>query len=87
MQIKIKFFGKSKELEPSGNLILNFDKNVLVSELREILIKKLSEKSNQKTVTDLINDCAIGNSEQVLRGDFLISENQNLVILPPVCGG
>lgn len=87
MQIKIKFFGKSKELEPSGSLILNFDKNIFVGDLRDLLIKKLSVKSDQKTVTELINDCAIGNSEQVLRNDFLLSENQNLVILPPVCGG
>lgn len=87
MQLKIKFFGKAKELEPAGNIILNFDKNISVRELRMALIKKLSESFDQHTVTALVNDCALGNSQQILDNNHLICANENLVLLPPVCGG
>ena len=87
MQLKIKFFGKSKELSPSGNMILNFDSNILVSDLRRVLIEKIAETYEYEKVRMLINDCAFGNSERVLQNDDLISTSENLVLLPPVCGG
>ncbi len=87
MELNIKFFGKTKELEPSGSLVLNFADNISVGELRTVLIKKLSETSDPEMVAALINDCAIGNAEQILRNEHLLAANENLVLLPPVCGG
>ena len=87
MQLKIKFFFFFKELAPSGNMTMHFDKNISISELREALIEALSETSDREKIKMLIADCALGNAEQVLRDDYLISESENLVLLPPVCGG
>lgn len=87
MQLKIKFFGKTKELEPSGFVIMNFEKNISIRELRTVLIEKLSETKGLDFVTALINDCALGNTQQILPDDHLICDCENLVLLPPVCGG
>jgi|GEM_PF-4198547 len=87
MVLKIKFFGKTKELEPTGSITLNFDKNISVGELRTALIEKLSATSDQIKVATLINDCALGNTQQVLRNEHLLCASQSLVLLPPVCGG
>lgn len=87
MQIKIKLFGKTKELMSTGDIIFNFDASISVAKLKTVLIEKFSESGDVEKVASLINDCALGNAQQVLRSDYLINDNESLVLLPPVCGG
>lgn len=93
VKINIKFFAKAKELltkeltHSNDFLELSFEQPISVSELRNFLIGKLSFKKDREAIELLINDCAIGNSQQILSNQDVISESQNLVLLPPVCGG
>ena len=87
MKIKIKFFAKAKELSTAESLEIALEHPVPVSEIRRLLIEKLSIGKDAHAVETLINDCALGNSQQILSNQDLISCDQNLVLLPPVCGG
>lgn len=87
MQLNIKLFGKTKELEPSGSVVLSFEKDISVIDLKTALIEKFSANADPKKVSDLIQDCALGNSRQILRNEDLLTGNESLVLLPPVCGG
>lgn len=87
MEITIRCFGKAKELEKSGRLSLAFAQPVSVSTLRRALIEKLSSHQDPQFVEALVNDCALGDSQKILHGDQLLSGDQSLVLLPPVCGG
>lgn len=87
MQIRISFFGKTKELEPSGKMELSLEKEITIAELRLVLTQKLIESNAQKGATELINDCAFANAERILNNNYLVNNNEELVLLPPVCGG
>lgn len=77
----------TKEFEPAEKMKLDFENSISVAELKSVLIEKLSLIHKRQTVEALIQDCALGNAEQILAGDYLITKDENLVLLPPVCGG
>lgn len=87
MNVRVKLFGKAKDLNEEGIINLTFNDQVCVAEVRAALIQRCSDGRDEEYVKQLISDCALGSSDKILIDSETIDSSVHLVLLPPVCGG
>ena len=80
MKINIKFFGKHKEDLNKSELIINSKNNITINDLIELLKTKEPNFSKFKSYAIAVNL----NYENL---DYVLKENDEIAIIPPVSGG
>ena len=80
MKINIKFFGKHKEDLNKSELIINSKNNITINDLIELLKTKEPNFSKFKSYAIAVNL----NYENL---DYVLKENDEVAIIPPVSGG
>jgi len=80
MKIKILAFGIVKEIFDSNNIELEFENEISVTHLKNNLIEKYPKLKALKHFSVAVN-------QNYVDDNFVISENNEVVILPPVSGG
>ena len=80
MEIKILFFGITKDLIDNNSLQYNLKENASIKELKEAL--KLDYPSLKN-----IQEFAIAVNEEYANDNIIIKEGDVIAIIPPVSGG
>jgi len=88
MKVKIQLFGKAKEIASERHLQFEVVPEISILELKSVLIERCSfGQLTRDQAKALLSDCAFGNQERILSDQDILSSDQDLVVLPPVCGG
>ena len=80
MKIKIKFFGQHKEDLNKSELVINSKNNITINDLIELL--KIKEPNFSK-----FKSYAIAVNLNYENSDYMLKENDEVAIIPPVSGG
>lgn len=80
MKVNILLFGISKEIVGASSKEVNINSEFTVQKLRELLLQQYPEMRNLKSVMIAVN-------QKYVADDHLISENDEVAIIPPVSGG
>ena len=80
MKIKIKIFGQHKEDLNKSELVINSKNNLTINDLIELL--KIKEPNFSK-----FKSYAIAVNLNYENSDYMLKENDEVAIIPPVSGG
>ncbi|NVJ88005.1 MAG: MoaD/ThiS family protein [Flavobacteriaceae bacterium] len=80
MNVRILFFGITKDLTGESNINLEVNDNCSVNDLKEILKEKFKDLNN-------LNSYAIAVNEEYASYDIFLKPNDVVAIIPPVSGG
>jgi molybdopterin converting factor subunit 1 len=80
MNIQILAFGIARDILKKSTLNLSLDKDVTVGDLKAKLCDQYPE-------FELLRSFSIAVNEEYRKDDFVLSENDEIVIIPPVSGG
>jgi molybdopterin converting factor small subunit len=80
MKIKLVAYGIAKDILDSTELHFELENGSKVSELKEDLIAKYPEFEKLKSLKFAVN-------EEYQSDEFVLTENCEVVIIPPVSGG
>lgn len=86
MQIKIKPFGVFRKYSVN-HFIIESDTPLTVNNLKSKIKENLILSKQIPHDSDIVDKSVLANSTEILAGEFIINEPQELAILPPVCGG
>lgn len=85
--IEIKLFGAFRKYVPSGMISVSLVEPILVSSLKQHVVKALLEIDPKFQETTLIFESALATESRILNDGELTSGETSLALLPPVCGG
>lgn len=80
MQIKIRAFGIAKDILETSFMTYEVDQNITIHQLRERLIAEFPDFERLSSLAFAIN-------ESYATPDAVISQNDEVVLIPPVSGG
>jgi len=80
IKIDVRLFGAFRKY--GENISLSVPSGSSMQEIKNKLAEELS-----LTEMDLINDSAMANDNEIIGSDFIFTQDSELAILPPVCGG
>ena len=80
MKINLLAFGIAKDIIQSRNLPLELAEGVTVGEMKQQLIARFPDFQKLKSLAIAVNT-------EYRTDDFSLSENDEVVIIPPVSGG
>ena len=80
MNIKILFFGISKDLAGTNSVNIQIDKEITAKDIRELLLRNYPSFSSMDTFSLAVN-------ESYAEDDTRISNNDVIAVIPPVSGG
>ena len=80
MKVKILAFGIARDILGSGDHVMDIPDNITIIETKNILTKKFPGFEQLRKFSIAIN-------EEYRDDDFVISDQDELVIIPPVSGG
>ncbi len=85
IQIKIRLYGALRDGVKNSECVLHVDAPILVSEVKE----RISSVFDTQDLSWLavLNDSVLANERMILTEDTLLSADDSLAVLPPVCGG
>lgn len=87
-EIKVKFFGRSKELAGREFFLFNLNKAISIKDFKLQLVEALDiPYSRRDDFVQLLQDSAIGDESKILNQEDKVFLQREIVILPPVCGG
>lgn len=86
-EIEIKLFGAFRKYVPSGRIKIQVLNQFTVLQLKEKINSVLQEQVPGFNEPSLVYESALATETEVLNEDALISNQRNLALLPPVCGG
>ena len=86
LTIYVKLFGALRDYAEDQTVEIGVPYNSGVAQVREILINKLIHKPSDDD-TALFNRSVFANESAILSERDYLTEDQLLIILPPVCGG
>lgn len=78
IKIYIKFFGYFRKF--GDGLYLSVPAESTIEKIKPIIQHKLGGEK-------LVLDSVLANSTDILRNDYILDQDTELSILPPVCGG
>ena len=78
--LPIKFFGMFRKFGEQVEVEIPAGSSVV--QIKNIITQKLGEENK-----DLVNSSVLANATDILPDAYIFNEEQNLSILPPVCGG
>lgn len=84
--LKIRLFGAFRKYQ-SNPIVLTVAPGLSVNDIKLALAAELSILNSTFKDTDLIKKSAIANEFCVLESNICLTEDAQLAILPPVCGG
>ncbi|HJN37540.1 MAG TPA: hypothetical protein QF353_02040 [Gammaproteobacteria bacterium] len=84
--ISVNLFGVLRDYSSQQNVIISTPINTKVEQIREILINMLLDNPFGEDVS-LFKCSVIADETEVLSENALLTVDQTLYILPPVCGG
>jgi len=80
MRIKILLFGITRDIIGDNSIEIELTSGISVLDLQQMLKKKYSGLND-------IENFAIAVNEEYARGEYTISKNDVIAIIPPVSGG
>ncbi|MCA0932835.1 molybdopterin converting factor subunit 1 [Lutimonas saemankumensis] len=80
MEIKILFFGISKDLAGTNSTNFQIEKDISVKDVRELLLRNYPSFSSMDTFSIAVN-------ESYAEDDTQINNNDIIAVIPPVSGG
>jgi molybdopterin converting factor small subunit len=80
MKVKLVAFGIAREILQNGHHVLETRDNPTIAEVKTILIEQFPEFAKLRSLRFAVN-------EDYQDDTFLISANDEVVIIPPVSGG
>ncbi len=85
IQIKIRLYGSLRDGVQKSEGVLRVNAPILVSEVKE----RVSSVFDTQDLSWLavLNDSVLANERMILTEDTLLSADDSLAVLPPVCGG
>jgi len=84
--LKIRLFGAFRKFQ-SNPIVLTVAPGISVNAIKSALAAELLSLHSTFKDTELINKSAIANEISVLEPNICLTEDAELAILPPVCGG
>ena len=89
MRIKIELFGASREFSKNNLIEFNVSNNSKIKDIRAEMIKYLDQNfsgnENYKKIVKSSAFCSEDNS--IVSDNYKITENEKIVIIPPIGGG
>lgn len=85
-EIQFQLFGVFRDLQSDGSLQLQTTLPISVKDLKTLLAEKLVG-TGKVDVKALLKSSAIATDQKVLGEEEMIEQEENLALLPPVCGG
>lgn len=83
--IEITLLGALKQLDDM--VTLHVESGTSVGSIKQSIKQHLESRHAHSPVLNLIEDSALANESEILSHDDLLTTDQKLAILPPVCGG
>lgn len=87
MKIEMVFYGMTKDMFPNTILNLDFPQAILVSELKTALLSHVKSSYDLNQAKELIAVSVIATHHEIINPESLITQDQQLSLLPPVSGG
>lgn len=86
--VTIRLFGALRQFHIDSNLIdINTRGLTLIGQLRARIAEKFAEAGKEQILNPILASSVFANSEGVLTDEAPIPYNEELALLPPVCGG
>ena len=80
IEITVRLFGAFRRY--GAQVVLSVPSGSSVADIITLLSEKIDTQDKV-----LLNDSAMANDNEIVGRDFILNENSELAILPPVCGG
>lgn len=80
IEITVRLFGAFRRY--GERIVLSAPSGSSIADIITLLSEKIEPQDKV-----LLNDSAMANDNEIVGRDFILSENSELAILPPVCGG
>lgn len=87
MVTQINLFGALKRFGKGGQLLLNLPEPCSAAEVRSLLKERLKSDFPGIFVDTLIDRAALATGSRVLAEGECLGKEEELAVLPPVCGG
>ena len=85
-RVELLLFGPLRKYSPNGKVTLHLPLDSSLSTLKKEVALWI-KNHNPSFDNSLLEASAIATQTEVLKSDFVIQEDCELAILPPVCGG
>ncbi len=87
ININIELFGFLQDCSKEKTVLLTVPSGSTIADIKTELLNKFNDNSNKDRLKDLPNNCVLANEEEIFQDHIHITDDVDLVILPPVCGG
>jgi len=85
--ITIKLFGALRQFSEDHAVIISVPVNSHLNTLKKALVNSLLGSPTSTSNTALFESSVFANDSEILTLETILSKNQTLTLLPPVCGG
>ena len=89
MKIKLELFGASRDFSEKDHLELEIQDKASVDDLRNEIIKYLDKnfKGNESFINIAKSSAFCSENNEIISGNYKITKDQKIGIIPPIGGG
>jgi molybdopterin synthase sulfur carrier subunit len=87
INVEISLFGAFRAFDNGTPIILQLPVGTSLQETKQALGTELIRRFPDFKQDKLLEQSPLANEREILRADYILSKNEDLVILPPVSGG
>ena len=81
MKVRVRFFARARDLTGADSLEAELPPGATVADLRRVLAEQ------RPALAGLLERCAVAVDAEFARDEQVLSEGQEVALLPPVSGG
>jgi molybdopterin converting factor small subunit len=89
MKIKLDLFGASRDFSNKDFLEFDIEQKIEIKDFRKEIINYLAKnfKDNESFIKIVKNSAFCSEDNNIVNGDFKITKDQKIGIIPPIGGG
>ncbi len=87
INVEISLFGAFRQFDNGTPIILQLPVGTNLQETKQALGAEIVRRFPEFKQEKLLEQSPLANESEILRADYILNKNENLVILPPVSGG
>ena len=89
MKIKLELFGASRDFSNKDHLELEIEDKSSVNDLRNKIIKYINQNfsGNENFIKVVKSSAFCSENNEIISGNYKITKNQKIGIIPPIGGG